>query len=121
MAEGIGPRFHANERDCDGRICLQSFRWCGITDNGRTQTCDFPENVWPSGDESEDNASGLLQSDKEYTISWKNADEKFPVMVEWRFANTTTGDAKDRDPVDDVVSTKSKRLWNSTSACVLRR
>jgi hypothetical protein len=57
-----------------------------------------------------------LQSDKEYTISWKDADDKFPVMVEWRFAMTTSGDAENRNPVDDVVYIKSK-LFRSPSGC----
>ena len=74
--------FDPKERDCGGGICLTSFRWC--QDDGKSEAvsnCQWPEKTRPLHSSV---PIAVIDTSQVYTITWKNADPKYPVSIDWR-------------------------------------
>ncbi|KAJ2900970.1 uncharacterized protein MKZ38_002205 [Zalerion maritima] len=86
--------------------CLTSFIWCGWTDQAEKhkQACSFPDNVDPES-KGDDVPVAILYQYRTYNITWKNADDNYPVLLEWLFENSTLtqGEEENDEPASRVA------------------
>ncbi|KAI8623327.1 hypothetical protein F5Y19DRAFT_481846 [Xylariaceae sp. FL1651] len=82
--------FDATKRDCSG-ICLTSFHWC--SNGGRADSdlkgCSYPEYAYPYFNRMTPSNPAMLLLRKTYNITWKNADIRYPVRIQWSFTSGT--------------------------------
>ncbi|UNI20841.1 hypothetical protein JDV02_006891 [Purpureocillium takamizusanense] len=69
----------------DYTVCLDSFAWCAGPNDNDNNGCSFPKHTYPYYDRDSGPNKALLLWDQNYTISWKNTDDRFPVQLVWRF------------------------------------
>ncbi|GJN67996.1 hypothetical protein VFPFJ_04580 [Purpureocillium lilacinum] len=78
-------RYACSSRDYD--FCLDSFVWCASpNDDDDNKGCSFPENTFPYYDRESGSNPALLLWSKNYTITWKKTDDKYPVQLRWGFS-----------------------------------
>lgn len=79
--------YDARKRDCDDLLCLTSFVWCATgssVDAGQTG-CSYPDDAYPYFDRETPSNPALLLARSTYNLTWKNAQEGYPVLVRWSF------------------------------------
>ncbi len=81
----LSAAYDPTARNCDG-ICLTSMQWCSQEagpDEGQTG-CYFPPNTYPYSESDKVNVAMLL-ANEDYEITWKLADDRYPVLIQWSF------------------------------------
>ncbi|KAJ6440281.1 glyoxalase family [Purpureocillium lavendulum] len=81
----------SDRRACDSEdydFCLTSFVWCARP-NDDVKGCSFPENTYPYFDRDKGSNPALLLWSRNYTLSWKKTDDKYPVQLRWFFMTET--------------------------------
>ncbi|KAJ2898483.1 hypothetical protein MKZ38_003872 [Zalerion maritima] len=63
-------------------VCLVSFKWCCATNN---HDCDFPTGTSPF---EADNQTALVSLEKDFMITWAQADSSSPLSINWTIAGT---------------------------------
>ena len=104
-------RYACSSRDYD--FCLDSFVWCASpNDDDDNKGCSFPENTFPYYDRESGSNPALLLWSKNYTITWKKTDGKYPVQLRWGFS-------VQRDPQKSGSWSKSNVARTSIPASAL--
>ncbi|CAM1500809.1 Fc.00g099710.m01.CDS01 [Cosmosporella sp. VM-42] len=87
-SQAFGP---AKDRQVckEGLLCVTSFTWCNRYGADASPGCSFPENTYPYWTRNEYQNPALVLWNKEYTLSWQNANPEYPVLVRWLFNNDT--------------------------------
>lgn len=64
-------------------VCITSFKWCA-SNRDSSKGCSYPEGTYPLyGNRDSEVNPALVFWNTNYTFSWANADDSYPVMVEW--------------------------------------